>query len=159
MHGRSHTSQGSDGDAKSMSDKPKGRETTTGRVLEEMVLPALNRAGYTWTTQTHVGCRPNGRKHNVDVIATKDEKSVLVSMKWQESSGTAEQKVPFEVMCLADALRELELEAAYLVLGGPGWTLRDWYVSGALKKRLVDVAAVHVMTLEMFVARVNQGKL
>jgi len=103
--------------------------------------------------------QPNGRKHNVDVVATKNEKSVLVSMKWQESSGTAEQKVPFEVMCLADTLRELRFTAAYLVLGGPGWTLRDWYVSGALRKRLIDVDAVHVMTLETFVARANQGKL
>ena len=69
-------------------EKPKGRETTTGRVLEEMVLPALRRAGYTWTAQTHVGSRPNGRKHNVDVVATKDSASILVWMKWQETSGT-----------------------------------------------------------------------
>jgi len=137
----------------------KARETTTGRVLEEMVLPALRRSGYSFTEQTHVGCRPNGRKHNVDVIATKDGISVLVSMKWQETSGTAEQKVPFEVLCLADAVREMGLATAYLVLGGPGWTLRDWYVSGALKKRLVDVGQVHILTLEMFVARANQGKL
>lgn len=139
--------------------RPKGRETTTGRVLEEMVLPALRRAGYTWTTQTHIGSRPNGRKHNVDVVATKDGASVLISMKWQETSGTAEQKVPLEVMCLADAVREKHLSAAYLVLGGPAWTLRDWYVSGALRKRLVDVDSVHVLTLEAFVARANQGKL
>lgn len=136
-----------------------GRETTTGRVLEEMILPALRRAGYTWTEQTHVGCRPNGRKHHVDLIATKDGASVLVSMKWQEASGTAEQKVPFEVMCLADAVRALKFNAAYLVLGGPGWTLRDWYVSGALRQRLCDVDAVTVLTLEMFVARANQGRL
>ena len=40
-------------------------------------------------------------------------------MKWQETSGTAEQKVPFEVMCLADAVRETGATTAYLVLGGP----------------------------------------
>lgn len=137
----------------------KARETTTGRVLEEMVLPALRRSGYAFTEQTLVGCRPNGRRHKVDVIATRDGISVLVSMKWQEISGTAEQKVPFEVLCLADAVREMGLTTAYLVLGGPGWTLRDWYVSGALKKRLVDVDSVHVVTLEMFVARANQGRL
>lgn len=80
-------------------------------------------------------------------------------MKWQETSGTAEQKVPFEVMCLADAVRELGVTTAYQVLGGPGWTLRDWYVSGALRKRLTDVDAVTVLTLEMFIARANQGRL
>ena len=139
--------------------KPKGRETSTGRVLEEMVLPALRRAGYLVTEQTHIGTRPNGRKHHVDVIATKDGRSVLVSMKWQETSGTAEQKVPYEVMCLADAVRSHGFAAAYLVLGGPGWTLRDWYVSGALRQRLTDVDSVTVLTLETFVARANQGKL
>jgi hypothetical protein len=136
-----------------------GRETTTGRVLEEMILPALRRAGYTWTEQTCIGCRPGGRKHKVDLVATKDGNTVLVSMKWQEASGTAEQKVPFEVMCLADALKEGSYAKAYLVLGGPGWTLRDWYVSGALQKRLVDADDVHVATLEAFVARANQGRL
>lgn len=158
MYRRSHTGQGDSRDQEPVTER-KARETTTGRVLEEMVLPALNRAGYSLTSQTHVGSRPNGRKHHVDVIATKDGVSFLVSMKWQEASGTAEQKVPFEVLCLADAVRERGCKAAYLVLGGPGWTLRDWYVSGALRQRLIDVDAVHVMTLETFVARANQGKL
>jgi hypothetical protein len=136
-----------------------GRETTTGRVLEEMVLPALRRCGYTWTEQQHVGSRPGGRKHKVDLVATKDGVTVLVSMKWQEASGTAEQKVPFEVMSLADALSAGTYARAYLVLGGPGWTLREWYVSGALKKRMVGVDDVHVVALETFVAMANQGKL
>ncbi len=74
-------------------DKPKGRETSTGRVLEEMVLPALRRARYTMTSQTQVGCRPNGRKHNVDIIAVKEGQSLLISMKWQEASGTAASSV------------------------------------------------------------------
>ena len=62
-------------------------------------------------------------------------------------------------MCLADALKEGGYSKAYLVLGGPGWTLRDWYVSGALHKRIVDADNVQVVTLEAFVARANQGKL
>ena len=137
-----------------------GRETTTGRVLEEMVLPALRRSGHTWTEQTCVGCRPGGRKHKVDLVVSRAEQPpFLVSMKWQEASGTAEQKVPFEVLCLADALKEGPYANAYLVLGGPGWTLRDWYVSGALQKRLIGADHVHVVTLEAFVARANRGRL
>ncbi len=139
--------------------RPKGRETTTGRVLEEMVLPALRRAGYTLAEQQHVGPRPGGRKHKVDLVITKDGIAVLISMKWQEASGTAEQKVPFEVMCLADALATGAYARAYLVLGGPGWTLRDWYVSGALKSRMVGVENVDVVALETFIAKANQGRL
>jgi hypothetical protein len=95
----------------------------------------------------------------VDLLVTRDDATVLVSVKWQEASGTAEQKVPFEVMCLADALKAGTYAKAYLVLGGPGWTLRDWFVSGALKGRMVGVENVDVVTLETFVARANQGRL
>jgi hypothetical protein len=41
----------------------------------------------------------------VDAVAEKNNEKVLVSLKWQQTSGAAEQKVPFEVMCLADAVR------------------------------------------------------
>jgi len=103
------------------------RNTNTGRVLEEMVLPALKRGGYTCRAQVYIGTRLGGRRHFVDVIATKDDVSLLVSMKWQQVSGTAEQKVPFEVMCLTDALQapDSPFTRAYVVLGGDHWSLRD----------------------------------
>jgi len=43
----------------------------------------------------------------------------LISMKWQQVSGTAEQKVPFEVICLIEALKNNggRYSKAYLVLG------------------------------------------
>lgn len=100
------------------------RNTSTGAVLEAMALPALDRGGYTWRVQVETGTRPGGRRHQVDAIAAKDGDDVLVSLKWQQTSGTAEQKVPFEVMCLADAVRAGKAKRAYLVLGGDGWTLR-----------------------------------
>lgn len=51
-----------------------GRDTSTGQVLEAMVLPALKRGGYEYQTQVIVGTRPNGRKHRVDATACKNEK-------------------------------------------------------------------------------------
>lgn len=80
------------------------RDTSTGGVLEAMVLPALTRGGYTYQTQQSIGQRFGGGKHIVDVIAEKNGAKYLVSLKWQQVSGTAEQKVPFEVICLADAV-------------------------------------------------------
>ena len=74
-------------------------------------------------------------------------------------SGTAEQKVPFEVICLLEALRSGHHDKAYLVLGGEGWTLRSFYTSGGLKPFLANSEKVDVVTLEGFVARANQGKL
>ncbi|HEV8199075.1 MAG TPA: PD-(D/E)XK nuclease superfamily protein [Candidatus Polarisedimenticolia bacterium] len=139
---------------------PAPRDTTTGSVLEQMVLPALARGGYHCRTQQTIGRRPGGRPHRIDAVATKGERQWLVSMKWQQVTGTAEQKVPFEVICLADALAAGGYEAAYLVLGGLGWTLREFYTKGGLSAHLSRAAAqVKIVTLEEFVALANRGAL
>ena len=62
-------------------------------------------------------------------------------------------------MCLADAVREKFGERAYLVLGGPGWRLREYFTSGAMQEHLVHAGLVRVVTLEEFVAAANGGKL
>lgn len=135
------------------------RNTSTGGVLEAMILPALMFGGYEVAKQVKVGCRPGGGVHNVDAIARRDDTAILVSLKWQQTSGTAEQKVPFEVMCLADAIKAGYATKAYLVLGGDGWTLRDYYTSGALKEHLTHAGSVQVVTLEGFVGLANRGLL
>lgn len=135
------------------------RDTTTGSVLEQMVLPALKRGGYEYRTQVNIGTRLGGGRHFADAIAEKAGHKWLVSMKWQQVGGTAEQKVPFEVICLAEALSAGAFEGAYLVLGGNGWTLRDFYTGGGLKKHLANADKVQIVTLEDFVARANQGRL
>ena len=133
--------------------------TRTGGVLEAMILPALVQGGYAYETQVTLGQRLGLRKHVVDAIAEKDGRKVLISLKWQQVSGTAEQKVPFELICLLEALEAGAHDKAYLVLGGEGWTLRTFYTSGGLKRFLVNSDKVDVLTLEGFVARANQGKL
>jgi hypothetical protein len=135
------------------------RDTTTGTVLEQMVLPALERGGYTYKTQVKVGTRPGGGRHFADAVAGKDGRRWLVSMKWQQVSGTAEQKVPFEVISLAEIVISDHYDGAYLVLGGPGWSLREFYTGGGLQKHLAHADKVRIITLEDFVALANQGKL
>ena len=124
-----------------------------------MILPALERGGYTYTTQVNIGTRLGGGRHFVDAIAERNGSKWLVSLKWQQTSGTAEQKVPFEVISLAEALEPGEYAGSYLVLGGAGWTLRNFYTGGGLKKHLANADKVQIVTLEDFVARANQGKL
>lgn len=94
--------------------------TRTGGVLEQMILPALDRGGYQHRAQVAIGDRLGCGRHVVDAIAEKDGLEVLVSVKWQQVSGTAEQKVPFEVICLLDAIEHGPYVKAYLVLGGEG---------------------------------------
>ena len=135
------------------------RDTRTGRVLEAMILPALQSGGYKYRTQEVIGERFGGGRHVVDAIAEKDGQRYLVSLKWQQVSGTAEQKVPFEVICLAEAVRSGAFAKAYLVLGGEGWKLRAFYTGGGLRNYLVAADQVDIVTLENFVARANLGRL
>ena len=136
------------------------RNTRTGGVLEAMVLPALKQGGYSFNVQVKIGQRLGCGQHFVDVVAQKEERTpFLVSVKWQQVSGTAEQKVPFEVICLLDALDSGKFGKAYVVLGGEGWTLRNFYTSGGLRKYLDYADRVEILTLEAFVGRANAGKL
>jgi hypothetical protein len=133
--------------------------TRTGGVLERMILPALDQGGYAYEKQVLLGKRLGIGRHMVDAVAEKDGRKILISLKWQQVSGTAEQKVPFELICLLEALQAGQHDKAYLVLGGEGWTLRTFYTSGGLKPFLVNAEKVEVVTLEGFVGRANQGKL
>ena len=137
------------------------RNTRTGGVLESMVLHALDLGGYSHTSQTVIGTRVGGRKHKVDVVAEKAGRKFLISLKWQQVGGTAEQKVPFEVICMMDAIRKSrgEFSKAYVVLGGDGWTLREFYVGGGLEEYLKCSELVEIVKFETFTAIANKGLL
>lgn len=61
--------------------------------------PALERGGYLHRKKVVVGARPGGGAHKVDLLGEKADKKSLIAMKGQQTSGTAEQKVPFEIIC------------------------------------------------------------
>jgi len=127
-----------------------------------MVLPALARGGYTYQPQANIGNRFGGGRHMVDLVVTdRNGAAFLVSLKWQQVSGTAEQKVPFEAMCLAEAVLDSanNFDKAYIVLGGTGWKLRDFFVNGGLAKHLRYDNLVTITTLEQFVGLANKGTL
>lgn len=135
------------------------RDTRTGAVLEQMILSALEQGGYRCRRQVHIGDRPGGGRHVVDAVAEKDGRRWLVSLKWQQVAGTAEQKVPFEAICLSEAILPGDYTAAYLVLGGEGWKLRSFYVNGGLDRHLAHGDRVRIVSLETFVAKANRGQL
>ena len=135
------------------------RDTRTGEVLERMILPALDGGGYTYRLGVNIGKRLGQGRHILDVLVRKADKTFLVSMKWQQVSGTAEQKIPFEVISLSEAMQRDDYARAYLVLGGDGWRLRDFYTSGGLDQHLTHPELVSIVTLERFVALANQAAL
>ena len=135
------------------------RDTGTGAVLEEMILPALRQGGYDVRRRVPIGDRLGRGKHIVDLLAEKNDGRFLISLKWQQVSGTAEQKVPFEVICLVEAMEGGAFNKAYLVLGGEGWKLRGFYTSGGLERFIPEMDKIHVVTLESFIAIANRGQL
>jgi hypothetical protein len=135
------------------------RDTRTGHVLEEMVLPALNMGGYEVERQVRLTDRLGGGRHFGDIVACKDGQRILISLKWQQTSGTAEQKVPYEFMCLAHVLaNDLNIHSAYIVIGGTGWTKHSFFLND-LNDWVNTDEYVNVVRLETFVALANQGNL
>jgi len=126
-----------------------------------MVLPALEHGGYQCQKQVNIGERLGGGHHKIDVLAEKEGRRFLISLKWQQVHGTAEQKVPFEAMCLAEAIRSSggKYAGAYLVLGGGGWRLRDFFIGEDLRRYLSLGDQVRIVSLETFIGLANQGKL
>lgn len=56
------------------------RNTRTGGVLEQMVLPALDQGGYAYKIQVKIGQRLGMGQHLVDVVAEKDGRRLLISI-------------------------------------------------------------------------------
>ena len=134
--------------------------TSTGGVLEQMALPALKRGGYSFRRGVNIGTRLGISQHRIDVLAEDPAGSQhLISMKWQQVGGTAEQKIPFEVICLVEALKQDEFQSAYLVLGGEGWRYKDVYFSGALNEYIRGAERVNIVSLDRFVSLANKSNL
>ena len=137
------------------------RNTRTGDVLEQMVLPALRMGGYEIKRGVKIGTRFGVSDHRIDALAKDDDDRLhLISMKWQQTAGTAEQKIPFEVICLVDMLmQDKRFASAHLVLGGDGWKYKQFYISGGLNPFIKNAKLVKIYSLDRFVSLANQGKL
>lgn len=137
------------------------RNTRTGNVMEDMLINSLKQGNYEFKKGAKVGTRLGGGKHMVDLVVYENDEVYLVSSKWQQTSGTAEQKIPFEVMCLGDAIRNNEtVTKAYLVLGGKGWSRKEYFLSKEFKTDLAEFCkSVKIIDLEDFVAIANQKKI
>lgn len=139
------------------------RDTSTGTILESIMRPALEKNGYTITTQTEIGPALGGRKHKIDVLVTTSTGIVIpISVKWQQVPGTAEEKVPFEIIKLIHAVKTSgeRFPYAYLVLGGMGWSaLKEFFLKDGLREYIRGYDLVRVVSLEDFITRANRKAL
>ena len=122
------------------------RDTSTGKVneadIEQFLTENFSDGVY---PQTEVGTQfDTGKKHIVDILLggkaykkTKKAKrwisehkgGTLLSLKYQDNGGPAEEKVPFECMKLQNAINKYGYKKALIVLcGDNGWTLKKTYL-------------------------------
>ena len=94
------------------------RTDKTGKDFEHFCEHLLSLAGLNVEEQVNIGLRPTGGAHNTDLVV---DQSTIVSLKYQDVAGTAEEKIPYEQMCLQHACFTYGYESGIIVLAGPGW--------------------------------------
>lgn len=124
------------------------RDTTSGKYYEDTVELAIKRScdknNLVASKQQVIGTSPSGGKHKVDwelVKAADENVRGLLSCKFQNTPGTAEEKVVYEVVKLLHAMRQdPRYKKAWITFGGKGWTegLKK-FVSTQLEKYIPEV--------------------
>tara|TARA_Y100000031_G_scaffold34894_1_gene38868 strand:+ start:53 stop:466 length:414 start_codon:yes stop_codon:yes gene_type:complete len=95
-------------------------EKMTGKKFEKLVAQILRKNGCLVTEQADIGFKFKNKKHQVDSLVNG---KILVSVKWQDTGGTAEEKVGYEMFTLHQKILSGTYEKAFVILGGPGWTI------------------------------------
>lgn len=101
----------------------------TGKQYEELIEDALiNHSNYTIERQVFIGTKPNKKtRHCVDILLKETQE--VISLKFQCVAGTAEEKVPYEVLVLQNLVNKGKCKSATIVLAGDAWTQKDWYLT------------------------------
>ena len=106
------------------------RDTTTGSNYEAIIEMCIKRScdknQLTAVSQATVGEKPGGGKHRVDWEIYKNVDSSfrgLISCKFQGTSGTAEEKIAYEVIKLLHAMKmDSRYKKSWIIMGGDGWS-------------------------------------
>jgi hypothetical protein len=114
------------------------RDTGTGADYKSIVHRCLvqisHREKFDVERGVSLGTKPNGLTNRIDFVLTRrgtDSIKLIFSCKSQSVSGSAEEKIPYEIIRLLHTMKEdTTIQHAYLVLGGVGWnpTLLSFYV-------------------------------
>lgn len=107
------------------------QNTKSGLHYENKIKCSLERSNknYRMRTRFDIGKKRNGGQHKIDILLNEKE---LISIKYQKTGGTAEEKIPYEVMKLQWAIEDYpQFTDATIILGGndDAWTLKDYYLS------------------------------
>jgi hypothetical protein len=84
---------------------PGGRGTRTGLVQEQMVAAALTANGYSFKMHVKINHQLFGNVYIADFLVKGVNGDIIVSLKWQQTPGTAEQKIIYEIATLIDIVK------------------------------------------------------
>ena len=106
------------------------RDTTTGSSYEAIIEMCIKRSceknNLDAVSQAVVGIKPGGGRHRVDweIIDKADPSNRgLISCKYQGTSGTAEEKLAYEVIKLLHAMKtDPRYKKSWIIMGGNGWS-------------------------------------
>jgi hypothetical protein len=106
------------------------RDTTTGSNYEAIIEMCIKRSCeknlLTAVPQATVGDKPGGGKHRVDweIFRTSEPNfRGLISCKFQGTSGTAEEKIAYEVIKLLHSMKtDSRYKKSWIIMGGEGWS-------------------------------------
>jgi hypothetical protein len=107
------------------------RDTTTGSNYEAIIEMCIKRSceknNLEAVSQATIGIKPGGGKHRVDweIIDKQDPNSRgLISCKYQGTSGTAEEKMAYEVIKLLHTMKiDNRYKKSWIIMGGEGWSI------------------------------------
>ena len=139
-----------------------GRDTTTGSAYEEIIEVCLKRNSkknnFSAKPQQNVGAKPTGGSHRVDwELIDNDDENIrgLVSCKYQETSGTAEEKVAYEIIKLLHTMKiDPRYKYGWIVLGGEGMTMgMRAFLTNEVSEWIPSMKGkVSVMTTDQFIS-------
>ena len=127
------------------------KNTTTGKDFETRIEELLEDfSDHSFERQVNIGVKRNGGKHILDVLLNGEE---LISLKYQQVYGTAEEKIPFEFMKLQHAVDDYGYKSATIVIAGPdsAWKWKDYYLSNEFSSQMKQIYPdVNIIELKDF---------
>jgi len=143
--------------------KIKKKSSTSGKRFQNMVCNLLSDSGWAVLQEYVCGFRlAKKSKHRVDILASKDDKDIIISCKYQDVQGTAPDKLAYEYMCLLHTAETCLYDRAYLITFGK--ILKKECIfkpenEYTLSKYMRISNKVVVCDFEDFSEMVNRGKL
>jgi len=143
---------------------PGGKGTKTGKYWETVIIPVLQiHYPGMFTLQAPVGSQLFGGTYHADALIHDANGDIIVSAKWQQVSGTAEQKLIYDIASLLKIIREAggRYRKAYVVLGGTGFSnnARNFLLGQGHRSIFTDGELVEVVSIDRFLALANSKQL